>query len=120
MKSTNRLLTFLALCAALFAVAAPASAKRLAPQPVAPVVAEGIRYSAPLDAMGFVVATDAGANKELWRVRIYEVRMDPKLERDVQDIFITSLAVKDGTLLITNERGEKYALDLKTRKVTPQ
>lgn len=118
MKSTSKLITILALCAAFFAVPAPVSAKRSAPSPVPPVVVGNARYSAPVEAMAFVVATAVDTGKELWRVRIYEVRVDPKLERDVQEVFITSLEVKDGNLIVTNERGEKYALDLKTRKVT--
>jgi outer membrane protein assembly factor BamB len=115
----NRKSALLALCLVLAGVVAT-SAKRAAPRAVAPVVADGIRYSAPLEAMGFVVAATPDTGKELWRVRIYEVRVDPNLERDVQDVFITSLTVKDGTLIITNERGESYALDLKTRKVARQ
>ena len=120
MKSTNNLSALLALFLAILCGIAPVSAKRIAPSPVAPVVAEGVRYSAPPDAMGFVVATDVSTSRELWRVRIYEVRVDPKLERDVQDVFITSLEFKEGTLMNTNERGQKFALDLKTRKVTRQ
>ena len=120
MRSTSSLPALLALCAVLLAGVVPIAAKRSAPAPVAPVVTNGIRYSAPSDAMAFVVAADAGTSKELWRARIYEVRVDPNLERDVQEVFIVSLAVKDGFLLIANERGEKYALDLQTRKVTRQ
>jgi|GEM_PF-6892292 len=33
------------------------------------------------------------------------------------DIFVTSLAIRGGSLVITNERGERYLLDLLTRKV---
>jgi outer membrane protein assembly factor BamB len=116
----NRASAFLALCIFLVSGIAPACAKRPAPAPVAPVVADGVRYSAPMGAMSFVVAAAADTGKELWRMRIYGVRVDPNLERDVQDVFITSLEVKQGMLIITNERGEKYALDLKTRKVTRQ
>ena len=116
----NRLSFLLLLCASLVVGIAPASAKRAAPAVVAPVLARGLEFSAPHDAMGFVVATGISSGKEMWRVRIYEVRVNPELERDVQDVFITSLAVKDGTLLIANERGEKFALDLQTRKVTRQ
>ena len=68
--------------------------------------------------MGFVVATDTRSRKELWRERIFTVRIDPALEGDVQDAFITSLVIEGGALLITNERGDRYALDLATRKVT--
>ena len=114
----NRTSALLALCAFLVCGIAPVLAKRAAPSPVAPVLFKGVQYSAPPEAMGFVVATGISSGKELWRVRIYEVRVDPKLERDVQDVFITALTLKDDTLIVTNERGEKYALDLKTRKVT--
>ncbi len=108
----------LAVFAAFFFAVAPAPAKRLAPKPVTPVVAGAVEYSAPHEQMGFVVATDTGTHKELWRERIYTVHIDPKLERDVQDVFITSLVIEGGVLVVTNERGESYALDLATRKVT--
>jgi len=120
MRSMNRLSALLALCVLLVGGTPAAVAKRAAPRPVAPVVADGVRYSAPPEAMGFVIAATADTGKELWRVRIYEIHVDPNLERNVQDVFITSLELKDGTLIITNERGEKFALDLKTRKVTRQ
>lgn len=70
--------------------------------------------------MGFVVAKDSRSRKELWRVRIYTVAINPLLERDVQDVFITSLAFEKGRLLITNESGEKYSLDPVTRQVARQ
>lgn len=116
----NRTSALLALCLFLIGGIAPVFAKRVAPELVAPVLFKGIEYSAPRDAMGFVIATGISSGKELWRVRIYEVRVDPNLERDVQDVFITSLTLREDALIITNERGEKYALDLKTRKVTRQ
>ena len=116
----NKPAGILTIAALLLAGISPVRAKRAAPIEVAPIAVGGVCYSAPRDAMGFVVAKDLKSGRELWRVRIYEVRVDPKLERDVQDVFITSLEVKDGILLVTNERGEKYALDLKTHKVTRQ
>ena len=116
----NKASALLALCMFLIGGIAPGVAKRSAPVVVAPVVIKGVEYSAPHDAMAFVVAKGVNSGKELWRVRIYEVRVNAALERDVQDVFITSLVAKDDSMLITNERGEKYALDLKTRKVTRQ
>jgi outer membrane protein assembly factor BamB len=98
---------------------APTShAKRLAPTPVPPVTIGSIKYAAPEDAMGYVVATNTSNGKELWRVRIYSVQINPILEKDVQDVFITSLVVSGGTLLIENERGDKYTLNVSTRKVS--
>ena len=68
--------------------------------------------------MGFVVATNASSREELWRQRIYSISINPALERDVQDVFITSLRARGDVLLVTNERGERFVLDLPTRKVT--
>jgi tricorn protease-like protein len=82
------------------------------------LVVGGVRYSAPEEAMGFVVATAADTGQELWRVRIYEVRFIAGLERDVQTVFITALKADGANLVVTNERGGRYSLDLKTHKVT--
>ncbi len=113
-----RLFLLPCLLLALGLMVAPALAKRAAPKEVAPLVVGAVEYSVPLWEMGFVVATDTATRKELWRVRVYEVPIDPKLEEDVQHVFITSLAVEGGALLVTNERGATYAVDLTTRKVT--
>jgi hypothetical protein len=103
----------------VFAVCAdPVFAKRAAPDPVEPVTVRGTTYSAPPGAMGFVVARNASSGKELWRQRIYDIPIDPARERDVQDVFITSLRARRDTLLVRNERGEVFVLDLRTRKVT--
>jgi hypothetical protein len=85
---------------------------------VRPVTVAGVTYVAPGWPIGVSIAKDAFSNRELWRKRIYTLRYDHRLEQDVQDVFITSLAVRDGNaLIITNERGERYVLDLSTRIV---
>ncbi len=115
----KRILPFLIFALTAFVlVLTPVVAKRAAPKPVAPVVANAVEYSAPHEQMGFVVATDTTKRKELWREQIYTVRIDPDLERDVQDVFITSLAIERGSLVVTNERQEIFDLDLATRKIT--
>jgi outer membrane protein assembly factor BamB len=98
--------------------AAPIAAKRSAPELVHPIVVGSIEYSSPGWPVGFIIATDTRTRREIWRKRIYRVRIDPALERDVQDVFITSLTIADGTLFITDERGRRYALELTTRRVT--
>ncbi len=70
--------------------------------------------------MGFVVASDAASGRQLWRQRIYSIRLEPALERDVQDVFITSLRLRGQALIVTNERGARFVLDLRTRKVTSE
>jgi len=97
----------------------PLQAKRGSPKPVKPVTINSIRYSASADPdqMGFVIATDVVSGKELWRQRIYRVFVNPAKERDVQWVFITTLIKQDHSLKITNERGERFSLDLIKRSV---
>jgi hypothetical protein len=118
LETMKTALLALLLLFALLSAVTPALAKRSAPQPVAAVTVNAVEYSAPAEAMGFVVATDARSNKELWRQRIYTVQVNPLREKDVQDVFITALGIEGSNLIVTNENGETYALDLATRKVT--
>lgn len=94
-----------------------ASAKRMAPRQVEPVKVEGIEYRAPTDRMGCVEAWDTKARKMIWWRQIYVVSVDPGLESDVQHVYITEMKSADGTLLINNERGSEYKMDLKTLEV---
>jgi hypothetical protein len=105
---------------ALVAIVPSVQAKRAAPSAVEPVIIGSVRYSADAtpEFMGFVIATDVSSGKELWRQRIYKVAINPSLERDVQWVFIASLRQEGGALLISNERGENFRLDLATRKIT--
>jgi hypothetical protein len=103
--------------------------KRVGPPAVEPVTVDGVRYEAPpwgrergLDQNGgYVVATDASSGRELWKARIYRIDYDPKLESDVQDIFIKSIVLgADGReLVVTDERDRKFVLDLTTHDARP-
>lgn len=98
---------------AMVCLAGPALSKRKPPKAVTPVTKDGIEYSAPLDRMGFVVATWIKTQREIWSRQIYVVKHEYKfgLEKDVQTCFITGLRFADGKLLVTNERGGEFALD---------
>ena len=97
-----------------------ALAKRLAPAEVKPVVHQGVRYIAPNDdgRRAYIEAWDVQTNKKLRDLTIFVNRIDPKLEEDVQWVFIKALRVQDGTLIVTPERGKTYRVVLKTRAVT--
>lgn len=92
-------------------------AMREPPAPVAPVVHNGVKYTAPMERMGYVVAVNPGSGATLWEQKIYDVKIDPALEADIQYIFITSLAVQGGDLIVTNEAGARYAMNLSSRAV---
>jgi hypothetical protein len=94
-----------------------AFAKRGVPKPVPPVLQDGVEYRATHARMGFVEAIDTASGRKLWETRVYYVFIDPFGERDVQDVFITSLRVEAGSLLVRNEAGRTYRLDLRTGHV---
>jgi hypothetical protein len=97
-----------------------ALAKRAAPAKVEPVTHQGVRYIAPNDdgRRAYIEAWDVQTKKKLWDLTVFTNRIDPKLEEDVQHVFIKTLRVRDGTLIVTSECGETYRVDLKTKAVT--
>lgn len=106
----------------------PVAAKRRAPPAVAAVMLDGIRYEQAVLARddagggqrtGYLAAYKGSSDERLWRVRVYELRFDPMLEGDVQDVFFTTLAASaDGReLRVENEAGGRYAVDVRTHGV---
>jgi len=90
-------------------------AKRVAPAKVLPVTVGGLRFEAIHWGKardlgqngGYIAAIDPATDKELWTLKVYDVVYDPKLEGDVQDVFIT----------IRDEKGRGYIVDPATRAV---
>ena len=97
-----------------------ASAKRIAPVKVNPVIYEGVRYVAPNDdgRRGYIEAWNVGTNKKLWELTIFTNGIDPNLEEDVQWVFIKALNIQDGRLMVTSERGKTYQVDVNTKAIT--
>ena len=106
------------------------NAKRAGPPKVAPVAIGDLEFAAiPWGKArglgqngGYVAAIDRATGKEMWTLKVYDVRYDPALEGDVQDIFIKSLAksASGRELFVTDERGRRYFVDPQTRSVRPQ
>ena len=104
------------------------AAKRRPPPQVAAVTLDGVRYEQAVLARGeagggqrtgWLAAWRGTSDEPLWRVRVYELKMDERLEGDVQDVFFATMtASPDGhELRITNERGDRFAVDVRTRAV---
>jgi len=89
-------------------------AKRLPPQEVEPVIYNGIKYTATHEKMGYVEAWDIKTGKKLWEKKVYDVKIDPYMEADVQWVFITNLSIKDGKLIVVNENGNRYEIDIES------
>src|SRR6267142_5605844 len=96
-----------------------ASAKRSGPGRVDSVISEGIRYVAPNDdgRRGYIEAWNVGTNKKLWELTIFTNGIDPNLEEDVQWVFIKSLNIQNGRLMVTSESGKTYQLDVNTKAI---
>lgn len=105
-------------------------AKRVPPQDVPSVTVGDIRIDvihwardAGFDQNGGVLrAVDTKTGATAWTLKVYDVQYDSQMESDVQDIFITALrkAWLRSQLLISDERGRHYRVDLATLAVTAE
>lgn len=104
------------------------SAKRIAPKAVTPFVQDGVRYEVVVNGRplgyehrgGIIAAFDEISGAQLWHIQVYRNQYNDGLEKDVQDVYITTIAqAEDGkALLITNERRKRFLLRLADRSVT--
>jgi hypothetical protein len=98
-----------------------AAGKRVSPAPVTPVIADGVQYSAANDGRNvYVIATQTGTGKELWRVKVFHTRINFWIEEDVQWVFITNLRIVGNSLFVRDEKARCYRIDLRSRKVSGQ
>jgi hypothetical protein len=96
----------------------PATAKRKPPEPVPPVVSGEVRYT--VEGSGReqrIAATSTRSGAVLWRALVFRTTIQPKLEEDVQWIFINQMTLAGRTLLIQDERARCYALNLDSQQV---
>jgi hypothetical protein len=118
-KQTVRMLLSAALISVVWV--GSAHAKRMGPKAVKPVTHAGVRYVVKHWAVdsklkhngGYIEAQNAATGKKLWGLTVYAVQYNPRLERDVQDVFITSMRYdkKSKLLLVTNEVKHAYRVD---------
>ena len=93
---------------------------------VKPVIYNRVRYDvAENDEYGqfggIIGAFDVSTGDELWDLLVYKVDFEIGLERDATDILITSLSLSDDkkSLIVTNEIGNQFKVNLETRQVEP-
>jgi hypothetical protein len=102
-------------------------ASRRAPRRVEPVVHAGVRYEQVFgkvlpeqdDSGRWLAAYDVATDKLLWGVKVYDTPQIAELERDVQAVYFASLRLDEGGtgLLVSNERGRRFTIDLATHAV---
>ncbi|MFO1329586.1 MAG: hypothetical protein U1F56_19660 [Rubrivivax sp.] len=97
------------------------SAKRRVPK-VKPLTHQGVRYE-PLrlarengftQSGGVLAAVDIASGKTLWTRQLYQTAFDANEERDVQEVYIESLALdaRSGSLIATDERRRRWRVQL--------
>jgi len=94
-------------------------AKRGPPKEVEPLIYNGVKYTAPLDKMGYVEAFNNTTGEKLREIKVYDIKFDPNMEADVQDIFITNLSIVNGKLIVINEAGVTYEIDIEGHDASP-
>jgi hypothetical protein len=108
----------------LFVILIPGlvEAKRALAPKIQPVVHEGVRYSVPNDEgrRAYIQAKAARSGKLLWELTIFRNPINPKLEEDVQWVFIKSLRVTKTNLTVVDERNRTWVVNLKSRAVIPK
>jgi hypothetical protein len=95
-------------------------ASRTPPPEVAPVVYQNVKYVAVIWGWtagydqngGIIEAQDPVTHAKLWSFEVYDVVYDHSWETDVQDIFISSMTLEGSSLMVENERGDIYRVDL--------
>ena len=99
------------------------------PPPVVPaIVRDGKRYAQRLgshsagagQAGGLLDIIDDKSGTIEATIKVYDNKRDPGIEGDVQDIFFASMAFDgDGRLIVTDEVGRRFAVDVKARTSVP-
>jgi len=122
MRGTRDAAVALGMALAVLTRAELVEAKRTPPAPVAAIEHDGIRYvvahfDTTRERGGWIEAWDVAKGTRLWTRQVYRIRHDPRLEGDVQDVFITRIEVRDGTLLVENELHERFEMELGSGKV---
>lgn len=99
--------------------------KRIGPDPVESVELNGMRIQVPHYGNevgveqngGYIEAVDAITGSHLWYLMIYETKYINGKERDVQDVFIVKIGVRDGFLRVKEEFGRVYEVDVCQKSV---
>jgi hypothetical protein len=93
---------------------------RSAPAKITPIVHNGTEYTAPWSDRGVLIAKDAVTGAELWRVLVVDYWINPILETDVQEVYFKSMSLQPSgnEILVTDEVGVNYLVDLRTRSVS--
>jgi len=118
----RKIILIIVIISILFLISNSVEASRISAPEVQSLVYKGIKFIAPNtpEKMSYIEAWDIKTNTKLWELKVYEVKINPELKADVQWIFITSLYISVGKLIVVNEAGERYEVDIEAKKVVKE
>ena len=89
-------------------------AKKVTPPKIEPLIYKNIKFVVPntVQEMGYVQGWDVEKGKKVWEKKVYSVFISPFVKDDLQWVFIISLSVKDGKLVVVNEKGSEYKIGI--------
>ncbi|MCR4285255.1 MAG: hypothetical protein NUV97_04420 [archaeon] len=94
---------------------------RIKPKNIEPIIHKGVRYSVPhfvgdtenmKHVGGYVEAINVKTNERIWLKEIYKQKYVLGLESDIQEVYITSIKIKNNKIIIQNEAGKEFTLDI--------
>jgi hypothetical protein len=95
------------------------------PPRVEPVEHAGVRYEQDLQSWrhggkqpgGYLVAIDAASEQRLWMLKVYDVALHEAAGVSTPGRYFRSMRLVEGraALMIENEAGERFVVDLETR-----
>lgn len=88
------------------------------PPNVKPVEHDGVRYSTPIDEIGYIIATDIRTNETIWTKQIYKNLFENLLGQDYNLSFINEINLNKNKLRICNENKDVFYLDINSRVVS--
>jgi hypothetical protein len=92
------------------------STKRSAPREVKAIIHDGMEYHVALNEL---IVIDSASRDTAWRKIVYDIVYDLDLEKDIQDVFIDSMVLMNNSLLVRNEDGAFFMINIKDQSVFP-
>lgn len=97
------------------------SAKRLAPPEITPIFFEDIQYMVSTaksedDLKSITTLNATKADGQLvWQKEVYTIEFNAELEMDVQEVYVSRMALNENkdAIVIENEQGESFTLAIK-------
>ncbi len=98
------------------------SAKRAAPANVVPIDAKNMIITPHFENKDSMLrvsvkAVDKTTNQEIWTTQLYSRAMNPDLEKDVQEIHLKKMTLKNASISAIDEKGAVYVIDSQSGKL---